>query len=132
MVDDGTGTKKYRLVSLCAPIVSLSALVAVFLCARTLGYVVGTVIVCILIPSVPASYYTFKHFILPPDVLGFLSVMRIVNACILMFYGMLFASVIVLLYNNTAGNILSMITAFLSALISILAVKGERQWIQLI
>lgn len=132
LVDDGAGTKKYRTAALIAPALCIFALALIFYFAYPLGIVIASLTVFILLPSVPASYFTLKHIILPTDALGFSKATRAGNICTLAFCLLLFASDIALLYDSIFGNVFTVLTALLSALISIFAVRGERSWKELI
>lgn len=128
LADEGIGTKKYRLFAGIAPVIVLAALAAVFYFVYPLGIALAVIVTGILLPAVPASYFSLKHLVLPADALGFLSVTRAIHVCMLLYTVSLPASVIATLQNAVLGNLSAVLTAGLAALISVLAVRGERLW----
>lgn len=87
MVDDGAKQwRKYRLIALAAPIVSLAALVPFFLWETHLS--AGEILLMLLLnsPKWAASYYNLKHLIFPDTGYGFIRGMRLGNLLMLVIY----------------------------------------------
>lgn len=128
IVDDGVGTAKYRLIACVAPVLSILALVRIFFCTFPLGPAVACAIIFILLPIIPASYFSLKHLILPVDAVGLLKATRRSDLCALLFYLSLIISTIALSQGKEWGNFFSVLSAVFSALISLSAARDERLW----
>ena len=128
IVDDGSGTRKYRTIAIIGPIASACALAYIFAAALPLGTAIAAAILIILLPLVPASYFTIKHLILPTDTAGLLKGTRLSNLCALLYYIFLVISTMALLKDKAWGNVFSILASLCAALIAVFAVKGEKQW----
>ncbi len=122
--------KKMRadLQAMIAPIVTIGMLIYIFFRAHTLGNIPALLILLILLPTVPVSFFALRNLIYPSDADGFLKHSRMSNFFVLLFVITLDVSTIVLLHSSLWGNMISLLSAVLATLVSFFAVRGDRQW----
>lgn len=133
VVDEGNA-KKAKLLALIAPAVLL-ALYAVFVLVlhgerSPAASIAGFIIVS---PALPASYFSFKHLLLPRDEMGFLNIVRSTDIAALVFYAANFIYPIINLYFS--GTLMSICDFLLNCIlfgVIIMCRRGAVKWKALI
>lgn len=129
IVDDGTNSKKARILAFLAPILISVLTFRVFLIWDKANLIEALIWVFLLIPSLPASYYNLKHLLLPLDPFGFLKATKLCNFAALGFYlsSILYAEASASPENVICG-IFSILMSFTMLILTISAVKGVKKW----
>ena len=127
LVDEGTGTKKLRLLAAAAPIGAAALAAAAFLAWKDRDLFCGTVWLVMLLPALPASYFNLKHILLPMDPFEFLRATRPCNIAALVFYGVA-AVYVVAAARDRAVGLLSVLMSLSVLSLTLCAVKGAKRW----
>ena len=131
LVDDGSEkNKKAKKNALVAPIITIILIVVVFLLWIKFDVFCAIMILIIILPALPASYFNFKHLIMPIDELGLLKATRKCNAFALAFYLLIFVHATLLCYDLINYYFITFLLMALIILgLVITAVKGAKEWI---
>ena len=129
IVDDGTCTKKIKILSFIAPAITCALILTAFFAWKNYDLFFAFVSAFVLLPSIPASYFNLKHILLPADSNIFLRTTTPCNVAALIYY-FLNASVATL---SVLGDLA--LDGFISALMSvdmlllvIFSVRGAKKW----
>ncbi|HBL40633.1 MAG TPA: hypothetical protein DDY98_03310 [Ruminococcaceae bacterium] len=130
IVDDGSDVnKRAKTVAWAAPAVLAVIIVGVFLAWKDRELVNAVLWVIMLVPAIPASYFNWKHLIMPMDDFGFLRATRVCNVIAFSFYLVTAFSVISLAEHlvvlSYAANVVMSLLMFALAFF---ADKGAKQW----
>lgn len=131
LVDEGKSNMRfYRIAALAAPAVVLF-LMALYLVpdAEGAGLLGNVISVLGYLPAVPASYFNFKHAIMPDDGSGFVRGARVSNICAFAIESCeVIKALIYAGFGNFFGSIASLVIAILFALMLVLAERGRKLW----
>jgi len=133
LVDDGTCSKKARMVALSAPIF-YATLIIVMLCNMDSEIEVFNRVLFVinLLPILPASYFCLKHLLLPVDDFGFLRSSRLYNLTVLAL-GLLFICYLRILITGSdlIKSIWSVVISVSVLCLVLSSRKGVKVWKQL-
>ncbi len=128
IIDDGSSGKE-KITALAAPLLFAILILVVFFVWSRKSIHSAVILAAALAPCVPASYFSFKHLLLPPDDFGLLLGTRACNIVQLCF---LFAIVTVTFMEACLPKIVYSIGLIVLSLISYLltqaAVRGAKAW----
>lgn len=133
LVDDGSGSKKARMLALAAPVIHAVPIAALLFTLDSEITVFNKLLfVVILLPILPASYFCLKHLLLPVDAFGFLRSSRLYNITVLA-EGLLYICYLRALMSDSDiyQNIGSVVTAVSVFCLVLSCRKGVKIWKQL-
>ena len=130
IVDDRSQNNgKHRRLALIAPvaygIASYVALANIFPMYSFAASVFGISLLSMTV----ASYFNFKHLLLPNDELGILACTRMCNIICLVIYAL--AVLLIIIYghvNEIISNLLNVLLSILVLALTLAAEKGEKSW----
>lgn len=130
IVDDRSQNNvKYRMFALVAPVVFGIASIFALKNIIPLYNFAASFYVLPLLAMIVASYFNFKHLLLPNDELGFLSCTRLCNIICLIIYVITVLLIIVYEHvNPIISNVLNVILSILVLALTLAAEKGEKSW----
>ena len=128
IIDDGSSGKE-RITALAAPLLFAVLTLAVFFVWSRKSIHSAVILAAALAPGIPASYFSFKHLLLPPDDFGLLLGTRDCNILQLCF---LFAIAAVAFmeacFPETVYGIGLVVLSLISYLLIQAAVRGAKAW----
>ena len=130
IIDDGSSAyTSVRRIAFVAPIILVVAIVPAVLLVVSGPTKAILMLITMLIPACPASYFNFKHLLMPMDDFRFLQGTRKCNLFALAFYT---ASVIyvygIVLANTGLQSAAIILMSISMLLISFFAIEGTKQW----
>ncbi len=129
IVDDGSDSKKARLLAVIAPVIMAVLAVFAFLSWKDRDMFCAVMWLIMLIPALPASYFNLKHILLPMDPFEFLRATKPCNISALVFYIVTAAYVTCSASMSTAvSGIVSLLMSLSVLSLSLSAVWGSKKW----
>ena len=129
IVDDGRDSKKARSVAFVAPVIMAALTVIAFLAWKDRDTFCAVMWLVILLPSLPASYFSLKHVLLPMDPFGFLKTTRPCDTAALVFYAVTAAyGICSLTAGSAVSGVLSVLMSMSVLCLTLYAVKGASKW----
>ena len=124
IVDDGSATNNAaKRLAFLAPAVMAVCLVLVFFMWRS-DLFAAIVMMIVLLPALPASYFNLKHLLLPMDDFGFLRATRRCNLAALALYLVTVAYLLALGSGSTAAANAAVLVMSASALWLVFSAEG--------
>lgn len=118
-----------KAVSVASSVLMLSGLVFVSVSTFPYGAEYAVTVFLMLLPVVPASYYTVKHILFRTDEMGILKAIRSGNAAALVFYvAELIMFVVASRSQGVMANAVNIVASAAIALVSVFAAEGEKRW----
>ena len=128
LVDDGTFLKARR-EALAAPLVFIIMIIVIALLWRKTSIFKAIMLVVMLGPSVPASYFSLKHLLLPMDDFGLLKGTRSCDILQLAFFSAALINAVLLYFSaGIAEGIIELFISIVLCLLTFAAIKGETIW----
>ena len=129
IVDDGKDSKKAKVIAILAPVVMAVLAVFAFLAWKEKDLFGAVMWLLMLLPALPATYFNFKHILLPMDPFEFLRATKPCNIAALVFC-LLTAGYVIC--SASAGILICGIFSVAMSLsmlgMTLGAVKGARKW----
>lgn len=127
--DKSRELRKYRLLALIAPIVSLIFLALIVFSGLELYMQI--IYVVLFLPAILASYYNLKHLIIPDVELGILDSIRKYNLLALIMIALLMLTTASQLYGVAVlYSILNILTGISAPVMFYFAKKGSEGWLK--
>ena len=130
IIDDGTDENtSVRKIAFVAPIILVGAIAAAISLVISCSTKNTLMLIAMIVPACPASYFNLKHLLMPMDDFRFLQGTEKCNLFALVFYVLSVIYVYGIILTNTGLQGAAMILMSISMLlISFFAIEGAKQW----
>lgn len=127
--DNSQNNRMARNVAIIAPVLCAAAIASVFITFANQNLATAIILVLVLLPSCPASYFNLKHLLLPVDPFGFLEGTKTCNIIALAFYVLnILYALSVSMDDAMLNGCISILLAISMGALVLSAVKGVKQW----